>query len=131
MRDPYEPVAEHEAWKAQRVAAEEQKVGEEVHEQATDNGIWNTEPAAAAGAVVSIVAAVGSILVIGGYADNEQIEALKSSAGIIIPACFVIAGAVQAIWTRMKAYSPRSAAKIAVVNAKAPAGAVPVLDPPP
>lgn len=111
--------------------ADEQKVGGAVHAQASDNSLMNTEPAAAAGAVVGIVGAVGSILIIGGYADNAQIDALKNSAGVIVPACFVIAATVQAIWTRFKAYSGRSAARIAVVNATAPAGAVPILDPPP
>jgi hypothetical protein len=110
---------------------QEQKVGGEVVRQATDNSLMNTEPAAVAGAVVGIVGAVGSILVIGGYADTGQIDVLKNEAGIIVPACFIIAGTVQAIWTRMKAYSPRSAARIAVANAAATAGSVPALDPPP
>jgi hypothetical protein len=75
-----------------------------------------------AGAVVGIVGAVGSILVIGGYIDEGQRKALQDSAGQIVPAVFVIAAIAQAIFTRMRAYSPRSAAQIAIVNAKAPAG---------
>lgn len=103
----------------------------EVIEQAHDNSLPNTEPAIVAGAVVGIVGAVGSILVIGGYIDADQKKALEDSAGQIVPAVIVIAAIVQAIITRVRAYSPRTAARIALVNAKAPAGAAPTLIGPP
>lgn len=106
-------------------------IGRDVTKQATDNSLGNTEPAIVAGAVVGIVGAVGSILVIGGYIDEDQRKALQDSAGQIIPALFVIAAIVQAIITRMRAYSPRSAAQIAIVNAQAPAGTPPTLVGPP
>lgn len=105
--------------------------GHEVVRQATDNSPMNTEPAMVAGAVVGIVGAVGSILVIGGYIDEGQRKALQDSAGQIVPAVFVIAAIAQAIFTRMRAYSPRSAAQIAIVNAKAPAGTPATLIGPP
>jgi nitrate/nitrite transporter NarK len=105
--------------------------GPEVVRQATDNSLGNTEPAIVAGAVVGIVGAVGSILVIGGYIDDSQSQQLKDAAGQIIPALFIVAAVVQAAWTRMKVYSPRSAAQIAIVNAKAPAETPPTLVGPP
>jgi fumarate reductase subunit D len=109
----------------------DQKIGGEVIRQANDGGVFNTEPVVAANAIVGIVAAVGSILVIGGYVDSDQVDQLKSAAGQIVPAVFLIASIVAGIWGRMHAYSPKSAAIIAVTNAAAPAGAVPTLDPPP
>jgi hypothetical protein len=105
--------------------------GHEVTKQANDNSITNTEPAIVAGAVVGIVGAVGSILVIGGYIDEGQKNALADSAGQIVPAVFVIAAIVQAVITRMRAYAPRTAARIAVANATAPAGTPPTLQSPP
>jgi fumarate reductase subunit D len=109
----------------------EQKVGGAVVRQANDGGVFNTEPVVAANAIVGIVAAVGSILVIGGYIDSEQVDQLKGAAGQIVPAVFLVVSIVAGMWGRMHAYSPRSAAVIAVTNASAPAGAVPTLDPPP
>jgi hypothetical protein len=105
--------------------------GHEVVQQARDNSITNTDPAMVRGAVVGIVTAVGSILVIGGYISEDQKQALADNAGVIVPALFAIAAVVQAIWTRMSVYSPRTAAKIAVANAVAPAGSPPTLAPPP
>lgn len=104
--------------------------GQAVVEQARDGGINNTDPAIVRGAVVGIVTAIGSILVIGGYIDEGQKDALAENAGIIVPALFAIAAVVQAVWTRAAVYSPRSAAKIAVANA-ASATTVPTLSPPP
>ncbi len=109
----------------------DQKQGGEVVRQAGDNGIWNTEPSVVRGAVVGIVAAIGSILVIGGYVDTGEVDTVKDAAGQIVPAVFIILGIVQAVWTRFSVYSPRSAARIAVANAAKPAGAVPAMDPPP
>lgn len=103
------------------------KTGGEVVEQARDNSFTNREPAVVAGAVVGVVGAVGSILVIGGYIDEGQKQALADNAGIIVPAVFAIAAVIQTAWTRAKAYSPRSAARIAVANAAAPAGTPPIL----
>ena len=102
--------------------------GHEVVEQAHDNSIFNTDPALVRGAVVGIVSAVASILVIGGYIDEAQKQALSENAGIIIPAFFAIAAVVQAAWTRAGVYSPRSAAKVAVESA---VKGSPTLAPPP
>lgn len=134
MRDPYEPVSPVEAWQAdkeQRRMADAQKVGGEVVAQAKDNGLFNTNPVVAANAIVGAIAAVGSILVIGGYVDSSEVEQIKAAAGQIVPAAFIIVSVIAGIWGRMHAYSPKSAAIIAVTNAAAPAGAVPTLDPPP
>lgn len=103
----------------------------EVIKQAGDNSITNTDPALVRGAVVGIVGAVASILVIGGYIDEGQKQALVDNVGVIVPAVLVIASIVQAVWTRFAVYSPRTAAKIAVVNAAQPSGSAPTLIPPP
>src|SRR5215207_8635557 len=109
----------------------DQKVGGEVVEQATDNSIFNAEPAVVRGAVISVVCAFAALLVVGGVLDQGQKEALEQNAGTIAVAVMVILPILQSIWTRFAVYSPRSAAKIAVVNAAAPARTVPTLDPPP
>lgn len=122
--DNESPVA---AWQAEK----DQKAGQEVRAQAADNGIWNTNPVVAANAIVGAIAAVGSILVIGGYVESGEVDAIKGAAGQIVPAAFLIVSIIAGVWGRMHAYSPKSAAKIAVVNAAAATGAVPVLAPPP
>lgn len=104
--------------------------GREVIQQAADNSVGNTEPALVRGAVVGVVTVVGSILVLGGYIDESQKQSLIDNIGVIIPAVFAIAAVVQAFWTRFGVYSPRSAAKIAVLNAS-PATIAPTLAPPP
>lgn len=111
--------------------ADEQKVGSEVHRQANDNSIGNTDPVMLRTTIVGVISAVLAILVIGGYVTAGEKSAIEEQAGIIIPAVLILAQVIGGIWSRMAAYSPRSAAKIAVVNALAPAGAVPTLDPPP
>jgi len=105
--------------------------GHEVVKQANDNSIQNTDPALVRGTIVGIVAAVCSILVLGGYIDESQKQSIIDNVGIIVPALVALISIIQAIWTRMAVYSPRSAAKIAVTNAAAPAGTPPTLAPPP
>jgi len=105
--------------------------GHEVVQQANDNSPGNTEVALVRGAVVGIVTVVGSMLVLGGYIDESQKQAIIDNVGVIVPAVLALAAIVQALWTRMGVYSPRSAAQIAVENAKAPAGTPPTLAPPP
>lgn len=103
----------------------------EVVAQANNDSPLNTDPALVRGAVVGIVGAVASILVIGGYVDEGQKSALVDNVGVIVPAVLVIASVIQAVWTRLAVYSPRSAARIAIENANAPAGSPPSLAPPP
>jgi hypothetical protein len=112
-----------------------------VREQAQDNSFLNTEPAVARGAAISLVGAVGTILVVFGVLDNTQKEALADNAGTIVVAILAILPIVQAAWTRIAVYSPRTAAKIAVQNADAsvsatqewgaPASATPTMLTPP
>lgn len=103
----------------------------EVRAQANDSSPLNTDPALVRGAVVGIVGAVASILVIGGYIDEGQKQALVDNVGVIVPAVLVIASVIQAVWTRLAVYSPRTAARIAVVNAAQPSGSAPTLLSPP
>lgn len=109
----------------------EPKTGVDVIEQAQDNSLWNTEPAVARAAVISVVGAGGTILVVFGILDNDQKQALAENAGTIAVAILAIVPIAQAVWTRVATYSPRTAAKIAVENAEAPAGAAPTLLTPP
>lgn len=111
--------------------ADEQKVGREVLAQANDNSVWNTEPAVVRGAVISVVGAIGTLLVVSGVLDADQKQALEDNAGTIAVAVLLIVPIVQSVWTRFAVYSGRSAARIAVATATKPGGAVPTLDPPP
>jgi hypothetical protein len=105
--------------------------GHPVVKLANDSSLGNSEPALITGSVVGIVGAVASVLVIGGYIDPNQSQQLKDAAGQLVPAVLIIAAIIQAIITRLHVYSPKSAAQVAVMNAAAPAGTPPSLDPPP
>jgi hypothetical protein len=128
MRDPYEPVPEYVA---RPTLTEDTKVGQEVNAQARDNSLFNTEPAVVRGGVISIVGALATLLVVGGVLDPGQKQQLEDNAGTIAVAVMVILPILQSVWTRFAVYSPRSAAKVAVVNAARPAGDAPTLNPPP
>lgn len=103
----------------------------EVYAQANDKSIFNREPALVRGAVVSIVGAVATILVVSGVLDETQKRQLEDNAGTIAVAVLVIVPILQSLWTRMVAYSPKTAAEIAVVNAAQPSGSAPTLLGPP
>lgn len=97
----------------------------DVYQQAADTSIWNTNAAVAKGAVVGVIGGIGAILVIGGWTTNNDVKVLQEQAGIIVPAVFVAMGVLQGIWTRASVWSGRTAARIALVNAK---GTIPTLD---
>jgi NADH:ubiquinone oxidoreductase subunit 6 (subunit J) len=105
--------------------------GKEVRAQANNDGLLNTEPAVARGAIISIVGAVATVLVVSGVLDEGQKQTLEENAGTIAVAILLILPILQSIWTRFAVWSPRTAAKVAVENAEAPAGAAPTLMPPP
>lgn len=109
----------------------ETKTGEEVREQARDPSWLNRDPAIVRGAVISLVGAVATVLVVAGVLDTEQKRVLEDNAGIIALAVLTVVPIVQAAWTRASVYSPRTAAKIAVANAALPSGAQPSLVTPP
>lgn len=114
-----------------RIVADEQKIGGEVHQQAVDNSVGNTEPVMLRNTIVGVVSALLAILVLGGYVTGDESRELEAQAGIIIPALLLAVQIISGIWSRQGAYSPKSAAEIAIVNASAPMGAAPTLDPPP
>lgn len=105
--------------------------GRAVIEQSRDNGWLNRDPAVVRGAVISAVGAIATLLVVAGWLDASQKQVLEDNAGTIALAVLTIIPILQAIWTRASVYSPRTAAKIAVVNAAKPEGASPTLVPPP
>ena len=107
------------------------KTGAAVVAQANDDGLLNTEPAIARGAVIALVGAVGTVLVVAGVLDEGQKQVLEENAGTIAVALLTIVPILQAVWTRFAVYSPRTAAGIAVENATSPIGSAPTLEPPP
>jgi|SRR6188768_395849 len=107
------------------------KVGQEVRAQSVDNSFGNTEPVLQAGTLTGVVSAILAILLIGNVIDEDQRKVLEENIGIIIPALIFIAPVIASLIGRLRAYSPRSAAKIAVANSNSAAGSAPILDPPP
>lgn len=105
--------------------------GAEVVEKAHDNSWWNKEPAVVRGAIVSLVGAAATVLVVSGVLDTEQKRTLEENAGTIAVAVMVIIPILQSVWTRLSVYSPRTAARIAVKNAELPRGVGPTMLTPP
>jgi len=100
----------------------------EVVAQANDNGWLNSEPAVVRGAVVSLVGAVATILVVSGVLDETQKQQLEDNAGTIAVALLVILPILQSLWTRMAVWSPKTAARVAVDSAQS--GVPTLLSPP-
>lgn len=113
----------------------DQKVGSEVHRQALDNSVMNTDPLVAKAAVIGVATSVLIALGAFGLVSEEQRTVIIEQVGNITYGVFVIlpivVSLVTALWARLSVYSPRSAARIAVANAAAPGGSVATLDPPP
>lgn len=107
------------------------KTGAAVVAQANDDSWLNTEPAVVRGAVISIVGALATLLVVGGVLDAEQKRTLEENAGTIAVAVLVILPILQSVWTRFGVWSGRTVAKIAMENASKSSSAVPTLAPPP
>lgn len=105
--------------------------GEEVREQAADNSIMNTEPvvakAAAVGIATSLLVAAGAF----GLVTEEQRTIIIEQVGNITYGLFVILPLVitmiSALWGRLSAFAPKTAAMIALVNLRKPTGAEPTL----
>jgi hypothetical protein len=111
------------------------KTGNQVVAQANDNSLFNTEPVVAKAAVVGIATSILIALGAFGLVTEEQRNTIVEQVGNITVGIFIVAPFLiqiaTALWQRLSAYSPRSAAKIAVDNAAAPIGTPPVLDPAP
>lgn len=113
----------------------EPKVGAEVVAQANDDSWFNTEPAVAKAVVVggttSVLIAAGAF----GLVSEEQRTVIIDQVGNITYGVFVLLpigiSLATAAWARLSTFSPRTAARIAIANAKAPAGAAPTLMSPP
>jgi hypothetical protein len=98
------------------------KSGLEVRKQSVDNSFGNTEPVLQAGTITGVVSAILAILLIGNVIDEDQRKVLEQNIGIIIPALVLLAPVIASLIGRLRAYSPRSAAKIAVENASDASG---------
>jgi hypothetical protein len=94
--------------------------GAEVIEQANDDSILNTEPAAVRGIVVGAAGGVTMLLVVFGVMGEEQrqpiILAVGETAFWGFTAVVTIVPIVQGLWTRLRTYSPKTAAEVAVEN---------------
>lgn len=88
----------------------------EVVAVAKDDSWWNREPAVLRGAVVSVVGSVATVAVVAGWLPQEQKQLLEDNAGTIVVAVAAIIPIAQGLWTRLKAFAPKTAATIAVVN---------------
>lgn len=99
-----------------------EKSGAAVIEQADDDGFWNTDPAIAKGAVTGAAAGVTTIAVVFGVMEESQREPLIAAVGETafwaVTALTFIVPIVQAAWTRLSVWSPRTAARVALANAQ-------------
>lgn len=106
-----------------------------VVEQARDNSLMNTEPLVAKAAVVGVVTSICIALGAFGLVTEEQRNIIVEQVGNITFGVFVllplIVSLLNALWGRLSAFSPRTAARVAVINASRPAGSEPTLLSPP
>lgn len=106
--------------------------GQEVVAQARDTSIWNTEPVVAKAAVVGIATSILLALGAFGLVTEEQRLVIIEQIGNITYGVFVILPLVvsllTALWGRLSAFSPRTAARSAVASAQS---GVATLSPPP
>jgi hypothetical protein len=105
----------------------EPRTGAEVKALANDDSLPATEPVLLRSTIIGIVSAVLSILVLSGVVTGDERAAIEEHVGVIVPALLLLLPVLSGIWSRLAAYSPRSAARIAVTNAQQPAGAPPVI----
>jgi hypothetical protein len=105
--------------------------GDEVRAQAADNSIMNTEPIVAKNTVVgfttSLLVALGAF----GLVTEEQRSIIIEQVGVVTYGLFVllplVITTVSALWSRLSAFAPRTAALIALANLRKPPGAEPTL----
>lgn len=91
----------------------------EVVAVAKDESWWNKEPAVVRGAVVGTVGAVATVAVIAGWIPLEQKQVIEDNAGTLVLVAFALVPVAQGLWTRIKAFAPKTAAEIAIVNTDA------------
>lgn len=105
----------------------------EVAKQATDGSLDNTEPVTFRQLAAQIVGIIVAVLIFKGYLEPSEGAALGVQSGVIVGAIMASAGILGAVAGRMKAYSPKTAAKIALTNSQAAyaAGQVNTQNPPP
>lgn len=105
----------------------EAQTGHEVVAQAADNSITNTDPVALSQTIMQIIGVVVAFAVFKGFIQPEEGAFITAQSLILVGAIISIAAFIGAALGRSRAYSPRSAAKVAVLNAESPVGAPPVL----
>jgi hypothetical protein len=91
--------------------------GAEVVAQAENDSILNTEPSAVRGVVASGVTTV--LVVFGVMAEDQRqpiITAVGETAFWGFTAVVTIVPIVQGLWTRLRTYSPKTAAEVAIEN---------------
>jgi hypothetical protein len=105
--------------------------GHEVVRQAADDSLGNTEPVALTQTIMQIIGVVVAVLVFKGYIQPNEGAFITAQSVILIGAIISLSAFVGAALGRARAYAPKTAATIAIVNAKAPAGTPPTLLSPP
>ena len=105
--------------------------GEQVREQAADTSIMSTEPVLAKAAVVGVVSSILVALGAFGLVTEEQRTIIIEQVGNVTYGLFVIAPIAitvgTALWQRLSAFAPRTAALIALANLKRAPGQEPTL----
>jgi len=109
--------------------------GPAVVRQSQDNSVMNTDPlvvkAAVIGVATSLLVAAGAFGLVTEEQRTiviEQIGNIAYGLAVILPLLITM---ITALWARLSVYAPRTAARIAVDNAKQPADSPPTLAPPP
>lgn len=94
--------------------------GQDVVDLANNNSLLATEPAVVRGIVVGAASGITTILVLFGVMGEDQrqpmIQAVGETAFWGFTALTFIVPVLQALWTRLRAFSPRTAAEVAVSN---------------
>jgi hypothetical protein len=95
--------------------------------QATDDSVDNKEPVAFRQVISQIIGVAITLLLFKGVIEPSEGTFLGLQAEILVGAVISLAGLIGAVFGRMKASSPKTAAGIAVTNAVLPASSTPTL----
>jgi hypothetical protein len=104
--------------------------GAAVMKVANDTSLVNTEPVALTQALMQIIGVIVAVLVFKGYIEPEEGTFITAQSIILLGGIISVAALIGSALGRARAYSPRTAASIAVDNASSLVTA-PVMSPPP
>jgi hypothetical protein len=87
--------------------------------QAQDDSLANRDPVLVRAAIVGIINAVLAFLVVNGTMTEAESAQFVVNLKILAPSVALLAPLIAGWWGKLAAYSPRSAAEIAVENVNA------------